>query len=75
VFFGSRLVIYKQTKKVEVSWYGNKAQILSKGFNNSGGLKFTFKSVLIDDLKIGDLILIKNNTTCPADILIIDSSQ
>lgn len=74
-FLVIKLAMFRKIKSIEHNWYGHKAQRLHKLHTSNGVVKFNFEKINADDLKVGDLILVKSNTTCPADILIIDSNQ
>lgn len=67
---GTNLYILNKTKKLDGFWDKKSIMKLTK----KKGRKI-FVNVNIEKLKIGDLVLVKANSTCPADVLIIDTSE
>lgn len=60
---------FYRIRKIEKLWDRKNIQKLSKGKKNI----FTDRSS--HDIKIGDVVLIKANCTCPVDILILDTAE
>lgn len=66
----TNLFLLNKTRKLDGFWDKKSIAKLTK----KGGRK-VFKDVNISQLMIGDLVLVKANSTCPADVLIIDTAE
>jgi hypothetical protein len=64
-----KLIYYFRVVKIENTW--NRGQILRA---TSGSPK-SWKAVRVADLLIGDMILVKNGSICPADVLVVCTSE
>jgi magnesium-transporting ATPase (P-type) len=62
---------YTQVKNIESKWNGSE---IHKAFSNKQSKTITLQNVKTSELLIGDIVLIKSGTVCPADLLIIDTS-
>jgi magnesium-transporting ATPase (P-type) len=62
---------YTQVKNIESKW--NKSAI-HKAFSSKQKNTITLQNVKTSQLLIGDIVLIKSGTVCPADLLILDTS-
>jgi hypothetical protein len=59
---------FLQVKQMEMLWNKSKIQRLKKAAD-------AWVDIKISELKVGDLILLNYNTVCPADILVLDTSE
>jgi magnesium-transporting ATPase (P-type) len=65
---GCYFYFFLQVKQMEMLWNKSKIQRLRKTAD-------AWVDIKISELKVGDLILLNYNTVCPADLLILDTSE
>ena len=61
---------YFRVRKMELSWSQQEIMRISQHKNTKALVK-----VKVMDLRVGDIIMIKNETICPADVLILCTSE
>ena len=70
LFVANRFIKLYEIKKLEAYWDKTDIQVLKNNSEKRG-----FDNTKIGSLKIGDIVLMRSNSTCPADILILDTSE
>ena len=70
LFVSHRVIKLYEIKKLEAYWDKTDIQVLKNNSEKRG-----FDNTKIGSLRIGDIVLMRSNSTCPADILILDTSE
>lgn len=71
IFVAYRAVLLFRIKRMEQFWDQTDTQVLTRG---AAG-KRMFTNTKIQNMKVGDIILLRARSTCPADVLIIDTAE
>lgn len=69
-YIAFRVYVLLKIKKLEQYWDLCDIQVLSRTSDRK-----QFEPVKINKMKIGDIVLLKSNTTCPVDILVLDTAD
>ena len=70
LFIANKLLKLYEIKNLEAYWDKTDIQVLKTNDGKRG-----FDTTKIGSLNIGDIVLMRSNSTCPADILILDTSE
>jgi magnesium-transporting ATPase (P-type) len=62
---------YKQAHSFPINWRNNKIRKLRKGKADA----VRWKEIFVKNLKVGDIVRMKYCNVCPADLLILDTSE
>lgn len=65
----AKTVYFLRVVKIEKAW--SRGQILRAASTSSKN----WKAVRVSDLEVGDMILVKNESICPADVLVVCTSE
>lgn len=64
-----KIIYYLRVVKIERTWSQGQVKRLSSGSNKK------WKTARVADLLVGDMILVKNESICPADVLVVYTSE